>query len=133
MMKGNFTREARLWMLDNILTRNVPYDLNKEAWINADLNSVSYFTENQVFDLGGRVIKVIETPGHTPGHVCLLYDGILFAGDLLENKNGTLRPYPAAWNWNNEKMLESVKKIAGMPVSRICPAHGMPIEGSFQF
>ncbi len=78
-------------------------------------------------------IEIIPTPGHTPGHVCLLYDGMLFVGDLLENKKGTLRPYPSGWNWNNDMLLESAKKIKGIPVSRICPAHGMPVEGNFQF
>lgn len=76
-------------------------------------------------------VEVIPTPGHTPGHVCLLYQGMLFAGDLLENHNGHLRPYPPAWNWNNETLLGSVRKIAGMPIRWICPAHGLPYEGNY--
>lgn len=37
------------------------------------------------FDLGGRVLQVIETPGHTPGSICLLdhKNRILFSGDTL--------------------------------------------------
>ncbi len=37
------------------------------------------------FDLGGRILQVIETPGHTPGSICLLDRGnrILFSGDTL--------------------------------------------------
>lgn len=77
-------------------------------------------------------VEVIPTPGHTPGHVCLLYKGMLFAGDLLENKDGKLRPYPPAWNWNNELMLESIKKVAGMPIQQVCPAHGLPVEGNYR-
>jgi glyoxylase-like metal-dependent hydrolase (beta-lactamase superfamily II) len=74
-------------------------------------------------------IEIIPTPGHTPGHVCLRYQDMIFAGDLLENKDGLLRPYPAAWNWNNVIMAESVRKIAGISVQWICPAHGMPVRG----
>lgn len=39
--------------------------------------------ENQVFDLGGRRVSVIETPGHTPGSVSFIDDKsrILFSGD----------------------------------------------------
>jgi len=78
-------------------------------------------------------VEIIPTPGHTPGHVCLLYKDVLFLGDILENKDGKLRPYPQAWNWNNEAMLESIQKIANIPVKWLCPAHGMPVEGKSLF
>jgi glyoxylase-like metal-dependent hydrolase (beta-lactamase superfamily II) len=37
------------------------------------------------FDLGGRKIEVIETPGHTPGSVCFLdrANKLLFSGDTV--------------------------------------------------
>lgn len=40
-------------------------------------------TDGFVFDLGGRTLEVIGTPGHTPGSVCLLdaKNRILFSGD----------------------------------------------------
>lgn len=75
-------------------------------------------------------IEIIPTPGHTPGHVSLLYQDVLFLGDILENKHGTLRPYPKAWNWNNEVMLESIKKIAPISAKWFCPAHGMPARAN---
>lgn len=39
--------------------------------------------EGQIFELGGRSIEVLETPGHTPGSCCLLdsKERILFSGD----------------------------------------------------
>ena len=39
--------------------------------------------EGDTFDLGGRVLEIVETPGHTPGSVCLLdrFHKHLFAGD----------------------------------------------------
>ena len=41
--------------------------------------------EGDTFDLGGVVLEVIETPGHTPGCICLLdrTHRIVFAGDLI--------------------------------------------------
>jgi hydroxyacylglutathione hydrolase len=58
-----------------------------------DMNAVKYFSPRNaavkavaagyVFDLGGRKLSVIETPGHTRGSICLL-DGarkIIFTGD----------------------------------------------------
>lgn len=42
-------------------------------------------TEGHRFDLGGRVLEVVEAPGHTPGSICLLdrKNRILFSGDSL--------------------------------------------------
>lgn len=73
-------------------------------------------------------IQILPSPGHTPGHVCFLYDGVLFAGDLLENKKGKLIPYPAAWDWDYQQMLLSIKKIASIAFTWVCPAHGKPIQ-----
>ncbi len=41
--------------------------------------------EGAAFNLGGVTLEVIETPGHTPGDICLLdrTHRILFAGDLI--------------------------------------------------
>ncbi|MGB9836099.1 MAG: MBL fold metallo-hydrolase [Candidatus Saccharicenans sp.] len=33
--------------------------------------------------IGKTVLKVIHTPGHTPGSVCFYADGLLFSGDTL--------------------------------------------------
>lgn len=37
------------------------------------------------FDLGGRLLRVVEAPGHTPGSICLLdaENHILFSGDTV--------------------------------------------------
>lgn len=87
---------------------------------------IKSFTTGQV----ANGIDVILTPGHTPGHLCFLYKDVLFIGDLLENKNGNLRPYPKAWNWNNSIMMQSINKICQIPFKLACPAHGEPIERS---
>lgn len=41
--------------------------------------------EGQRFDLGGRVLRVIGTPGHTRGSICLLDESrrLLFTGDTV--------------------------------------------------
>lgn len=33
--------------------------------------------------VGDSVVRVIHTPGHTPGSICLLVDGVLISGDTL--------------------------------------------------
>jgi len=39
--------------------------------------------DEDVVEVGTLKIKVIHTPGHTPGSVCYLVDGNLFCGDTL--------------------------------------------------
>jgi len=39
--------------------------------------------DGQKFFIGEVQMKVIHTPGHTPGGICLLTDGVLFSGDTL--------------------------------------------------
>jgi len=50
---------------------------------------INYLKEGEVFDLGGRKIEVIHTPGHTPGSVTFLdYDaGYGFSGDSFGSGN----------------------------------------------
>lgn len=36
-------------------------------------------------DVGGLKLKVLHTPGHTPGSVCFYANGVVFAGDTLFN------------------------------------------------
>lgn len=42
-----------------------------------------YLTEGQQIDVGGVNIRVIHTPGHTPGSISLYCEGSVFTGDTL--------------------------------------------------
>ena len=41
--------------------------------------------DDQLLELAGLSMRVVHTPGHTPGHCCFLLEseGILFSGDQL--------------------------------------------------
>lgn len=73
-------------------------------------------------------IKIINTPGHTVGHVCMLYKDIMFVGDLFRTKNGEIITGPSLANWNNSILKESIVKIDEYNFKWICPAHGEPIK-----
>ena len=86
-------------------------------------------------------LEIIETPGHTPGHISVLdpVGGLLVAGDAL---NGSGRPgigsptaaaavagpNPAATR-DLALANESVKKLAGFTFDTIVFGHGSPVEG----
>lgn len=80
-------------------------------------------------------IEVIPTPGHTPGHVCLLYKDVLFAGDLVKTSKGQVEPMTSVMfgslvsiNWDQSLLEKSIKKIAGYSFKWVCPAHGNPVK-----
>lgn len=41
--------------------------------------------DNDIIDIGARTVRVIHTPGHSPGHICLFEEekGYLYSGDLI--------------------------------------------------
>lgn len=79
------------------------------------------FCDGDCFDLGGRMLKVIHTPGHSPGHCCFYEPDkqYLYSGDLIYS--GCLDAfYPTT---NPQQFFESVKKIRRLNVNRIFPGH----------
>lgn len=81
-----------------------------------------YLEEEQVLYLGNKPIRILHTPGHTPGSVCLLMGNNLFTGDTLfvgavgrtDLKGGSF-----------ETLLDSIKrKILTLPEETIVwPGH----------
>jgi glyoxylase-like metal-dependent hydrolase (beta-lactamase superfamily II) len=84
----------------------------------------------QPYPADGKVeqITVIPTPGHTPGHVCLLYKDVLFIGDLLNNRSGSFALMPPFMTWNRALARQSAGIIESHPFKWICPAHGTPAQ-----
>lgn len=71
---------------------NIPFYINEieeefmenDEYVFGTLPKASgYLKEGDTLTLGEDVIKVIETPGHTPGGVCFLISDKLFTGDTL--------------------------------------------------
>ena len=61
-----------------------PEDLTMPAkWTAGDLFYTDTYGEGDELDLAGLHIRVLHTPGHTPGSVCLMVDGAIFSGDTL--------------------------------------------------
>jgi glyoxylase-like metal-dependent hydrolase (beta-lactamase superfamily II) len=77
-------------------------------------------------------IVVIAAPGHTPGHVCIIYNGVLFAGDLFRTSKGKIAPMKSFMNWNDSVLKESLVKIDNYDFEWICPAHGEPLKRNGQ-
>jgi glyoxylase-like metal-dependent hydrolase (beta-lactamase superfamily II) len=82
-------------------------------------------SEGQVLDvLGG--LQVLETPGHTPGHISLFAPaaGVLFVGDSIISRDGSLIGSVPANTWDQTKASESVRKQTALGARVICCGHG---------
>ena len=84
--------------------------------------------------LGG--LRVVETPGHTPGHISLFAPsvGVLFCGDSIVSEETGLRGSRGANTWDQDKADESVRKQAALGARILCPGHGsvvMDVAGKF--
>ena len=85
-----------------------------------DIDAYTLF-QGDAIDLGGRSVRVLHTPGHSPGHMCFWEEetGYLFTGDLVY-KDTLLAYYPST---DPAAYLASLEKIAALPVRRVFPAH----------
>jgi glyoxylase-like metal-dependent hydrolase (beta-lactamase superfamily II) len=65
--------------------------------------------------------KVIHTPGHTPGGICLLQDDVLISGDTLFANGGVGR---LDIGGNYENMKKSIEKLNKINCEYLLPGHG---------
>ncbi|MBE7051728.1 MAG: MBL fold metallo-hydrolase [Ruminococcaceae bacterium] len=79
--------------------------------------------ENDTLALGNAKLKVIETPGHTPGCISLYTDGILISGDTLFLESVGRCDFPGG---SSAKLKESIKeKLYVLPKNTLVyPGHG---------
>lgn len=77
--------------------------------------------EGDVIDFAGHQIKVLHTPGHSPGSVCYLVGDILFAGDTLFAGSCGRTDFIGG---SVSQILASLKRLAGLEGNlRVCPGH----------
>lgn len=122
------------------LAFNIPFLINKKdefllkrgqktaeffTRIKADLSPTAdhFIEEGDIIEFGRQKLRVIETPGHTPGSICLYSEGILFSGDTLFA--GGIGRTDFRYS-NQEKLSDSLQnKIFTLPKETLVyPGHG---------
>jgi hydroxyacylglutathione hydrolase len=87
-----------------------------------------FLEEGQVIKVGSLELKVIHTPGHSPGGVCfyLASQKILFAGDTLFKGTYGRLDSPTG---DEESMRQSLGKLAKLPPNtHVISGHGPDTE-----
>jgi glyoxylase-like metal-dependent hydrolase (beta-lactamase superfamily II) len=80
--------------------------------------------DGQTLAIGDITLKVLHTPGHSPGGVCFLTGKILFSGDTIFPNGPGNTAIPGA---NEQLILQSIySKIFILPEDTIIyPGHGL--------
>jgi glyoxylase-like metal-dependent hydrolase (beta-lactamase superfamily II) len=118
---AHLTQRALNWLADNIVLRRYPAKVDRRL------------EDGDVIEaLGG--IRVIHTPGHTPGSICLYHPErqILFCGDAVFNEHpitgrAGLALHMQLFVLDTEQALAAARKLSGLPVQVLCCGHGEPI------
>jgi glyoxylase-like metal-dependent hydrolase (beta-lactamase superfamily II) len=83
---------------------------------------------DRIVNDGDRIggFTVIHTPGHTPGHVCLLWGDYLFCGDLLRATGAEFREMPHVFTADVPTSRVSIRHVAELDYGVLLPAHDPP-------
>lgn len=83
---------------------------------------ISYLTDGEIIDLGGREIEVIFTPGHTPGSTTFIDKtaGYGFSGDAFGSGNLLLFTNFSTLKLTCQRMVEYMQKNN---ISKLYPGH----------
>ena len=82
----------------------------------------------QVTDLLGGM-RVLHTPGHTPGSVCYLLEreGLLFSGDTLFSDGERVSRSVPSPGYNRDDYVASLRSLAEKDFGVLCGGHGAPL------
>lgn len=119
------------FLLEN-LKKSAAYFLKREIRENSPI--INKFIENEdLIKIGNQGIRVLETPGHTPGSICLYSERqkILFTGDTIffDGEGRTDFSYGS-----DKQMKSSLDKIFRLSAdTKALPGHGQPfLLGEYQ-
>ncbi len=96
--------EADQIFLDNLTLQGTTFGLSAPESPTVD----QYIHEGERISFGQFTLSVLETPGHSPGGICLKLEGekILFVGDtLFQGSIGRTD----LWGGNYEQLLDSIR------------------------
>lgn len=119
LCKGTFPKDAKVFF-------QLFYNVTNYEYV---IKRIDYTTEF----LGGKLkwhgheVKFIDTPGHSPGSVCIAIDGMLFGGDTLI----LFKPFiNKRKGGSKEQFAESITTIQRLftPNTKVYPGHGEPFE-----
>ena len=93
-----------------------------ESFTAGPLYYTNTYGEGDVLKLAGLTIRVLHTPGHTPGCVCLQTEDVIFSGDTLFQNSIGRTDFPGSSFAQMQKSLGRLTALEGN--YRILSGHG---------
>lgn len=134
-MDTDFTRnnargsseDAQAELASDEICGALPAGFDAKAYATKPFHITHWLHDGDKIELGGRTLKVIGTPGHTPDAIALLDEknGLLFTGDSFY-----LGPiYLYRPETDLDAYVASVKKLAALAphLQLLLPAHNTPV------
>lgn len=126
------------WMVHGIqgltieqIRKDIARDITKPTPKNFNPKNYRPFTgkpsillkDNDVISLGDRELRILHTPGHSPGHISILDEKhrFLFTGDLLYDQTPIYAFYPST---NPADLVDSLARISKLTnISKVFGSH----------
>ena len=97
-----------------------------------------FLKDGDKIKIGASILKVVHTPGHTKGSICLLAENAIFTGDTIFKDGYGRTDLKGGSQKDLENSLEKLEKIlkpphqkfggGGKPGMKIYPGHGQIFE-----
>ncbi len=100
----------------------IMHELDNKLYKKADKAVI----DNEILALGNLSLKVIHTPGHTPGGICIYIENHLFTGDTLFVGDSGRTDLPGG----DRKLLgQSIRKLMQLPGNTVIyPGHNYGVS-----
>jgi glyoxylase-like metal-dependent hydrolase (beta-lactamase superfamily II) len=112
------------------LIRPLPAGFDPAGYAIVPTTATTLLDDGDEIDLGGRVLRVLHTPGHSPDSICLLDErnGLLFGGDTINT--GPI--YAQLEDSDLAAFARSTRRLAdlGDAVSRVFVCHFLRVDNS---
>lgn len=129
-IREHYKIKAYISVKDEDMLEKRSKELMSMLGLNSYIKADEYYKEGDLIDFSGGKIEVIETPGHTPGGVCLLIDNILFSGDTLFYLSIGRTDLPGG---DFEEIMNSLNKLMKLDKKIIVlPGHGQETTIGFE-
>ena len=113
--------------VDELQTASLPA-LDRKSFVEPDIE----LEHDEIAPVPGRLLRVIWTPGHSPGHICLYEERFkrLFSGDhILPRITANISYHPQSGDNPLRDYLESLERVKAYEIEQVEPAHEYRFKG----